>query len=418
MGKYLVTTNEELKERVSHVGYFIVETVREVVSCELVAGDLVIINAPGDEALHLAMSFKQLGAVEGLQLYYVADDCSPAIEVLTGDAGGYTIKDSYYIDEPDELENVTDEVEERGLMLLETEKETEALFSTLTNLTAVVAKVQDAGLSIVTERALSQLQEGYQLETAKREAIEQHFLQVIEDTNVWLTALADEKRKLEQMVLQVQEAQEAQKARTIGASALTFNFPQYVYRYSAPVVVFKEYSHTRYLTSFVLGFKKWLESKGKLIRLLIIDQPPGETQIHRYTDDIPIITRNTYRDALCLRESVGVVTEPFKEVLDYMCTRMDKVILVIDRMYRNDFFLQGVTNIYKYYAFSGISEYIRVSPNADATHCLLPIVGNSQWTTLRHINKYPREQAARVATHLTTYATQYQRMYDEFKHLI
>lgn len=416
--KYLVMTEGPLRSHIEalELGYEVVSTITELLEHELYKGDMVLVNSLDDTHLQMSLGFRDLGTLEGINVYYVAQELDGAISIMVSDIGGHLVEDEYFIEHPEELIYLS-EGTGTDLVVADELDNMRALVGSLSTITDLVTKEQDAGLSLIVTRSLAKLEEELTGQVEQREVVEELLGRVLADTDDWQKQLEAEKANIEAIVENLKtQADQAVQQGTVATHSMNLQFPTYMYNQKAPVIVFKEYSNTRYLTSFVQGFRNWLSIRGKVCRVLVVDQP-GDSQIKRYRD-IPDINRRTYKGSEVIVKTTGVVTEPFKDVMDHMFTRGDKVILVIDRMYREKPFVQGTGPIYTYHAFSGMTEYQTTQIKKDPLHALVPIISSREWTTLQHIQGYKPDIITRENTYIQKYAEVYQQMYNEFSHLV
>ena len=176
------------------------------------------------------------------------------------------------------------------------------------------------------------------------------------------------------------------RVRTDEPSAL-YKFPQYNVPVNVnKVLYFKSYGHCRYLNSFVLAYRHYLEMMQNQKSRVLFIVPKLALQMKKFNgvgarlaqETISLIDYNT---------NVYVTYEPRKQVLDAFFSQQGVInFLVVDLTF-GDSLLRGHM-VKEFYGVGSLSEmeFFKLEP----TRTILPIVAKQNNILLKHISAYSR----------------------------
>ena len=185
------------------------------------------------------------------------------------------------------------------------------------------------------------------------------------------------------------------------------HYSTYNYMSTPLVLVVKEYSPCRYLTSFIVAYSQYLHfQKRKRVKVVVLYKESA-CESSRYSS-FKSITEETYKmDTLYGGEFIAI-SVPRKDVLNKVFNQGSEVFIVIDRMYEKSSLITGRIKQINAVGSIGALERNKVqtknnvimSINDDA-ECLL---------TLKTIRNYSREFEAQKAMYFQAYGQQFTKI--------
>ncbi len=173
--------------------------------------------------------------------------------------------------------------------------------------------------------------------------------------------LVNQHRITEKKIEKLQDVTNATQKRGLGLQNGIVDFPTFPYLGSKKVIVFKEYSPCRYLTSFVLGYANYLRFVNRKNVKVVIVHPKGKCYTQKYAEFTTISQESMNMESL-YSEDLIATNIPKKEVLTKLVQSNSDIIIFIDRLYAEEDIVSGKT--IRLNAVSGYSdiERYRVKP--------------------------------------------------------
>lgn len=320
---------------------------------------------------------------------------------------GHIIEDEFYLEDEEELIALLDELalpeEENtslavasmdiiGDFIKRFEANDEAIKAPL-----YLEQVKDAlnELSVQNERQQSQLLSmgGAALETFQKAST------IIANIN-------KQRKVIEEKLNDLASKQQAQPSRAFGGSILFY--PTYKYIGVPKLLLIREYSPCRYLTSFILAYEHYLHyNRNKRVKLIFIHQK-GQGVARKYTDFTAITQESMYLESLYDAEIIAT-NNPKSEVLKKIFARPNDVFIVVDRLYGQQDIVSG--RISKLSAVSGNSDLKRFG--VDPKTCIFPVVANENaFINLPTIRKYPNGVDMRRAAYMQLMKESFEKIDD------
>jgi len=165
-------------------------------------------------------------------------------------------------------------------------------------------------------------------------------LEVFEKASAIIRNMNEQKKAIEKQLEQLEHvtANSTTNRPAFGNSVLFFS--PYKYIGNSRVLVLKEYSPTRYLTSFVLGFTHYLHYVlNKRVKVIFCIQK-GYCTGKRYEEFTSI--DETTKSMMSLYDNEIIVTNsPKKEVMKELLSKPQDVVIVVDRLYGKEAIVTG-----------------------------------------------------------------------------
>lgn len=319
---------------------------------------------------------------------YINSVIIPEIEAFIKSMNGIISDDEYYLQDEESLDylldaglNTTD-----VLHLGEVEKDSIILIS---NFVTAFAKGDEAVnseyyLNSVKE-AINTLSNRIDSKTIKLQKVGEGLIGLFHEASTLIDALSDQRVKLQE---NLEKANQQVVARSINKSGRLHFFQPYNYIGNTQVLLIKEYSPCRYLTSFIIEYMEYLEQvkKMKMVKLLFV-YPNNEYRAKKYNDYTNIELSTVLRDKSLLRNQILATAVPVVELLaEVTRIRNLDMLIVVDRL-DQDPIIRG-SKVITVNAVSGHSDIERYKLQERNT--ILPIMGTARCLlTIPHIPKYP-----------------------------
>lgn len=227
-----------------------------------------------------------------------------------------------------------------------------------------------------------------------------------------LDGLQNRKTKIEDELVNIKSLYEDLESNTKSiVNVDTFASYKHVKQSGTKVIIFKEYSQTRYLTSFVMGYMEHLSNiMHKRVRLLILI-PNRDTYLNKYRM-MPTqpyhISGDNYESEDSINSDVYYTALPLKRIYQHLLNALsDDYLIVLDRGYHDKPAITGNTKIW--HCFSGKTEanmYKNVNKNK-----IFSIVGlQSTDIIINHIENYPVSEVNRRAIYSKLFKEKYKEL--------
>ena len=261
---------------------------------------------------------------------------------------------------------------------------------------------------------------------------------VTQKQELQITTMGEESRKIfsqakaiiEQMFLQRKEAESKldelqQNVNSTSGRAPMSNsvsiYSPYNHFGAVPVLLFREFSPCRYLTSFVMAYEHYLHySLNKRVKLIICHSKDAQISKKYTGNDFVAITEVSYKTSSLYDNEKIAINIPKKDLLKKLIdvNNIDIVILV-DRLYGNTPIIKGkhVTTIN---AISGSSDVDRFGLGNAFGETIIPVSefkhnGKAPFITLDTIKDFPPEVDTRYAAYTMYYKETFAKLDEKMK---
>lgn len=208
--------------------------------------------------------------------------------------------------------------------------------------------------------------------------------------------------QMEQEVKRAEDELSNMRASRVSSFDDYGSYSQFTYMGNAKVLLIKEHTPTRFLTSYLIAFNDWLSrTKDARSKLLIIDRdyPAVDTRYGSLPKaDVKSIQRNSGSFVL---SPVIYTTTPTHAVMSELMSHDIHAYIVLDRTYKPDNIITG-RGIKVVNAVS--SRRVMRSMNLDSTSTILNEGGErSQLSALGFVENYPLDANSRLTTQQTAF---------------
>lgn len=262
------------------------------------------------------------------KLIYICDKdkTSNAIKLMVIGSEGKYIYDEFFLESSKELLNlvnsldeVTEIVELGGLNILSEffKKYLDGDDNSDFN-SNYLAVVKDAVNTMVTEYNQKRLEILEMSETAT---------DVFSNTSSLLASMREENKSMQDIVQSMKEKIKQPQVIPKASNSVLF-YPRVDYLKSKTIIRVKEIGDFKYLTSFMLGLKGYLEDYQYLKPKLIFIKPYGEL-IETMYKDFTWVTQSTYNDRSLFYKDVVFTNHPNKSIVDILLSDNSKDIFIV-----------------------------------------------------------------------------------------
>ena len=208
----------------------------------------------------------------------------------------------------------------------------------------------------------------------------------------------DSQHKL--LTRQLNELQDTMKEDTssprsmFGGGGVNY-FPSVSYTGRTKVLLIREYSPCRYLTSFILAYHHHLQYDVRKNAKVIFVHQKGQGVLLRYSDFANITQESLNNTDLFTRDKVSTNT-PKKEVIRGLLQQGDDIAIVVDRLYGAQDIVTG--RVKKVCAVGGFSDLKRYNLKPENT--IFPVSTHPNGLiTLPTIKNFPFDVDSRIASY-------------------
>lgn len=240
-----------------------------------------------------------------------------------------------------------------------------------------------------------------------KETVNQLYTQAFHQLN----ELEDSKDEIEATLLEVQEMYDELKGQSTTLGKLdSFSPYRHVKSSGVRLIVFKEYTQVRYLTSFVMGYAEHLANiMHKRVRVLFV-VPNKDTFLKKYKTapaNFYHLTGDNYNTEDALNSTLYYTEVPILRMYKHLTNLNDDILLIVDRTYNNDFAVKG--NVTSWHAFAGKSEAdVYTKQKSNRIFSMRGVTTSD--IVIAHIPKYEVEVINRQAQYSNTFTETYKRL--------
>lgn len=283
---------------------------------------------------------------KGAELFvYINENPSTTIRLLISGLRGYYYPDEFYFSDEDELAVLVEDIE--GEHAISNNMETSLAAPSLDIVTDFIEAFARGEERIKTplylERvtnAVNELSVLTHQQELQISAMGASALDVFEKVSSIISNMDTQRKLIEKKLDELEQNQNSQMnaSRPSFGNSITFFTP---YNHLGnKVCIFREYTPTRYLTSFIMAYAHYLKYvKNKRVKVVFVVQR-GYTVFKKY-DDFTCITQESMHMETLYDAEIIVTNNPKKEVMKKLCTKPADVFLVVDRLYGNQAIVSG-----------------------------------------------------------------------------
>ncbi len=371
--------------------------------------DTVIFHTTKESDFAVGVNLSSMCKKGTVKFIYINSHPHTTIKMIITGAGGYVITDEFYLDDEEELMEL---LKACGMGTEESE-------TSLANASVQVVKdfvqsfvrgeerIKTPAYLEMVNSAITQLstiteQQELQITTMGNSAIE-----IFKNASKLIKGMEVQKSKLEEQLKLLETSQDS----VANTSPSTFNsnvvmYPPVKYMSGTkPVLLIREYSPCRYLTSFVLGYTHHVHfAKNKRVKLIVVHQK-GAGVAAKYSSFTSINETSAGYASLYDNEFIATNT-PTKDIMRQLFAQPVDVFIVVDRLYGSQDIVNG--KVCKVNAVGGMSdlELFDLKPEETLVSTQIP-KDKEAFAVLKTVREYPTDSDARKAAYEQIYGKVY-----------
>ena len=340
---------------------------------------------------------------------YINNNPQTTIKMVISGAGGRVITDEFYLEDEEELLEL---LKTCGIDDVETE-------TSLANVSVQVVKdfvqsfvrgeekIKTPAYLEMVNNAINQLstitaQQELQITSMGTSAID-----IFKKASNLIKSIDENRVKIESQLKLLESNQDIVSS----SNTNTFNsnvvmYPTVRYMSTKPLLLIREYSACRYLTSFALGYTHHVHfARNKRVKLIVAHQK-GAGVAAKYDAFTSINESSAGYTTLYSNELIATNT-PTKDIMRTLFSQPVDAFIVVDRLYGTQDIVNG--KIFKVNAVSGLSDIDRF--NLEAADTLVSIKkSDTVFATLATMKDYATDPDMRQAAYEQYYETVYAKL--------
>lgn len=355
--------------------------------------DIIILHKLKDDGFNAGVAISQLHK-EGVSTFiYIAEDPVAVIRMAIKGVGGYYYEDEFYLEDEDELNALIDEINNTSDTGTELATTSASIVSSFIQAFARGDEKIKAPVYLQqVNQAVNELctithQQEIQISTMGNSAIE-----IFERASSIIKNMDEQRRIIEKQLDEIANSQAVVTSSKPTLDNSVNAFSPFHYNSSAKVLLIRELSPCRYLTSFVLAYAQYIRyTLNKRVKLIFVVQR-GAGVLSKYNNFPKITEQPTAYDNTLYSSDIVVTNCPKRDVMKKLTSTGMDIYIVVDRLYGIKDIVTGRCT--KVNAVSGFSDLARYNVKADT--CIFPITSvKGEFFCIPSIKGFPSDVDAR-----------------------
>lgn len=331
----------------------------------------------------------------GVQTFvYISDTPSSTLRMALIGVKGYYFEDEFYLEDEEELIALLNDLDsEEGQLALAA-----PALDVIGDFVGAVSRGEERAKTPVLMNSVSSAlnevsmilkQQEVQLTSMGESAIE-----VFERSKQIIGQMNSQNKLIEAKLRELEMGMSSAPSKATFSNSIMF-FAPYTYRSNSKLLLIREYSPVRYLTSFILGYLHHLHYELNRRPKLVFVVGKGAGIASKY-GDFPIITQDNMSLQSLYDGEVVVTNNPKREVMKDLLSKPNDVFIVVDRLYSSVDIVSG--RLVKVNAVGSRSDIARYNVKPEDT--IFTVTKQpKQFFDIPVIKSFPTEPEARYATY-------------------
>lgn len=380
--------------------------------------ETVIINSFVEKEFNAGIYISNLRE-NGIETFiYINSSPSTTIRLIISGLKGYFFNDEFYFEDEEELLALIDDIKDNSFNLASNE-ETSLASPAITVVSDFIEafvrgdKVIKAPLYLERVKdAIIELENITHQQELQITAMGNSAIEIFKKASEIIKGMDMQRQLIERQLAELEntEKNNLANARSMMSNSVTY-FPPYSHMGNAKILLFREYSPARYLTTFAIAYTRYLKYvTNKRVKLVFVIQR-GNQLIRKYSDFMNITQESCSIESLYDGEFI-VTNAPKKEIMKKLCDRsgLDYVI-VVDRMYGTSDICTG-RGIYRVNVASSRGDVARYNLKPEET--IFSVTSQQkQLFAIPTIKQFPLNQDARMAVYMQVFREKFEAL-DKF----
>lgn len=363
-------------------------------------------NETKDEIVDLLTKLKDIAKT----LIYIRDrsHVDQAVQIIVTGSGGRYFDDEFFMDSSEELNNliknfstVTDIVELGGVNVLTD------FFSRYLN--SGSAAFNKSYLAVVKEAVKGMIAD-YKEKDLQLLQLSETATEIFAHSSEIISGIEGEREKLQGMLQQVQAEHQSSKATAFMGMPSVIFFPSVSYPKEKAIIRVKDVGGCIFLTSFMMGFRLYLERIKNVRPKLIFVESVGSQYETKYKE-YNWVTQKTAKSMGNYYNSVIFTNYPIKDVLNRLLDDTDyDTFIIVDKLRNSKDHILNSRGPAVKYAISGSSIIDKFKLKKSNCFTTIHSVPGTMFT-LPVYTEYPSDSAQRERMYLRSCTQYYDTLY-------
>lgn len=366
------------------------------------AVETVIIHDPVEDVFNSGVFMSELSTKGIHNFIYINENPDIQIKTLINGLQGHTYTEEFYLEDEEELvallENIQNEPEASTSLAVSNIKIVSDFMQ------SYVRGEQKASSPFYLNRVNTALQElstiNHQQELALTE-MGNSSLKVFEKASTIIRDLVQQNQNTAKMLEEFEKSggmAETSTSKVALTNSVSY-FPSYRYTGNAKVLLVREFTPCRYLTSFLLAYTHYVHYiVQKRVKFIVCYQRAFATS-KRYEEMFTTIGEETTTLTSLYDQELIATSTPKKELLREIFSRQADLFIVLDRMYGREPIVDGKVKL-QLNAISGAGDLKRYNIKPETVISSVPDIKN-QMFFLPNFKGYPDAKDMRYAAYDT-----------------
>lgn len=387
-----VIVSTELKD--NYKGFMVIDSFKRVLDLKNV--DTLIIHKYKEEDFKVG-TFISRFYKNGVQRFiYINSSPSFMLKTILNGVHGFYFEDEFYLKDEDELLALLDNLgvsnsENTSMVATSNIKIVNDFIEAFTR---GEERIKAPLYLEQVNQAINQISEITFQQQVQIETMGSSALDIFAKASKIINQMSDQQKLIQQQLSLLESNQQDSSRPSFNNN--TVYFPPYRYFGTAPLLLLRELSPCKYLTSFALGYTKHLHYDLNLrVKLIFVHQKAAGVS-KKYDSFATIISTDTYQVKSLYSGEIIATNTPKKEVMKELLMSPVDVFVVVDRLYGSQGIITG-----KYIevgAVSGLSDCRRFM--VDPQDCIFSVVKPEKCLfCISSIKGFPTDPDARLAAY-------------------
>jgi len=384
----IVTTDQAIQLR-EYEGYTIVSSLKELFRSDVTD---IVLHTPQGKPQDIVLDISALmNNRPNLKLVYINDNPVSLLRMAIDSLNGVCLTNTACLESADDLNSLFEDYALVNIQEATMLHNIEVLQNFIGEFISSNGNVSSYNVTSA-KRALTQLREEAHIPFEQARKIGTTAMEVLNETQDYLRQLNEQYIKLQEQ-LKLLEGKPKPIAPSFTSGTLFYPTVEINNIPLTKILYIKEYSPCRYLTSFLLAYRNYLNYKrNKRVKLVFVIQ--RGTCISKRYDFATMISQESAKDASLFKNDIIAVNVPQKQVIERLLNKDGgnyDIVILVDRLYSANILKSSHKNFKKLDAISGKSDITRYGLNT--SNVILPHISLSgkEFGFIPIIKSYPAE---------------------------
>lgn len=341
-----IIVSETLKNTFNH--FSVVTNLKEVAAMEEPV-DVLIMHSCQEDSFNAGVFISRLYEGNLRNYMYIREKPDPSLLLVLRGVDCRVFQDEFYFEDEEELVSLIDEcfaevVEEKSSTELAIVSSTFDIMQEFIELFVRGDKrVQTRAYLDNVVSAMNELQVITQEQQTQLATMGESALDIFKRASTIISKMNDNRKVLEQKLQNLEQTAASRPTSKASFGNSILNFPTVRYTNSATVLLVREYSPTKYLTSLMLGYHRHVHYElNRRVKLIFVHQKGQGVSLKYDIEGFASITQESLGMTSLYDSELIATNTPKKDVmLSLIGSSSDMIVIIVDRLYQKDAIVTG-----------------------------------------------------------------------------